>query len=269
MKFTLGYSTCPNDTFIFDALVHKKIDTEGIEFEPFLADVEELNQKAFRCELDITKLSYHAFLYLLKDYALLPSGSALGHRCGPLFISARPINVHSIAGDKILIPGKLTTANFLLQFFLGKTVQAQPVLFSDIEKNLLNGSAEAGVIIHEGRFTYQAKGLHLIQDLGDYWETKTGMPIPLGAITIRKTFGPEIQSVIGRIIRRSVEYAFSHPTSSKSYVKHHAQELDDTVIAEHIKLYVNDYTLDLGTKGYAAVDFLKKEALRIGILPSS
>lgn len=269
MKFSLGYSTCPNDTFIFDAMVHKKIDTEGIDFEPFLADVEELNQKAFRRELDITKLSYHAFLYLLKDYTLLPSGSALGHRCGPLLISARPINIHEISDDKILIPGKWTTANLLLQFYLGKTVQAQPFLFSHIEKKLLQGSAEAGVIIHEGRFTYQAKGLLLIRDLGDYWETKTGVPIPLGAITIKNTFPQEIQSAIGRIIRRSVEYAFAHPDASKAYVKHHAQELDDHVISEHIRLYVNEYSIDLGVKGLEAVDYLKKEAVRIGILPSS
>lgn len=252
-KLSIGYSTCPNDTFIFDAMVHGKIDTEGLEFEPALEDVEKLNTRAFKGELDITKISYHAWVYLQQSYSLLNSGSALGNNCGPLLICKHEIDPLQLSPEKIGIPGKFTTANLLLQLYLGKRLNAKEYLFSEIESALLNDEIDAGVIIHESRFTYEQKGLKKIQDLGEYWETKTGLPIPLGGIAAKKELGSELKEKIDRVLKRSVQYAFDHPDSSREYVRKHAQEMNEEVIHEHISLYVNAYTLELGENGKKAV----------------
>lgn len=253
MKLTLGFSPCPNDTFIFDAMIHGKIDTEGLSFEVLMADVEELNQKAFDRDLDITKLSYHAFAYLLDDYCLLDAGSALGKNCGPLLIAKKPLSKEQIAMAKIAIPGKYTTANFLLSLAYPKATNKVELLFSDIESAVLSGEVDAGLIIHENRFTYQEKGLIKIVDLGEFWETTTQQPIPLGGIVIKKSLPDDIQQKINRVMQRSVRYALENPRETKNFVSQYAQEMEEEVMYKHIRLYVNDYTVDLGQKGKQAI----------------
>lgn len=269
MKLTLGFSPCPNDTFIFDAMIHHRIDTEGLEFEVLMGDVEWLNQKAFKQELDITKLSYHAFAYLVDSYVLLTSGSALGNNCGPLLIAKTAIPHEELAHKTIAIPGKYTTANFLLSLAFPDAQQKQAVLFSEIEQQVLEGKVDAGLIIHENRFTYQEKGLVKIIDLGEWWETTTGLPIPLGGIVVKRNLPVEVQQKINRVLRRSVEYAFAHPQASLPYVQQHAQEMDIAVMQQHIALYVNDFSIDLGAKGKAAIEYLFETAAKTGLLQRS
>jgi 1,4-dihydroxy-6-naphthoate synthase len=254
MKLTLGYSPCPNDTFIFDAMAHGKIDTEGLEFDVQHADVEELNRKAFNAELDITKLSYHAYAHLTADYILLRSGSALGNNCGPLLVAARNVDISEVENLKIAIPGKYTTANFLLSFAFPNAKNRVEKLFSDIEASVLENHVDLGVIIHENRFTYFERGLYKVMDLGEHWEKTTGLPIPLGGIGARRGFDKELLQKINRVLRRSLEYAFANPDASRDYVCAHAQEMSYEVMQQHIQLYVNNYSLDLGEKGSAAVE---------------
>jgi 1,4-dihydroxy-6-naphthoate synthase len=254
MKLTLGYSPCPNDTFIFDAMVHGKIDTEGLEFEVLHADVEELNRKAFNAELDITKLSYHAYAHLTEKYILLRSGSALGNNCGPLLVAARNIDKTEVENLSIAIPGKFTTANFLLSFAFPQAKNRIETLFSDIETAVFGGKVDLGVIIHENRFTYFERGLHKVMDLGEHWEKTTGLPIPLGGIVARRGFDKELLQKINRVLRRSLEYAFANPDASRDYVCANAQEMSYEVMQQHIQLYVNQYSLELGEKGIAAVE---------------
>ena len=268
MKLSLGFSPCPNDTFIFDALVHNKIDTEGLEFEVLLADVEELNQKAFAGALDITKLSYHAYAYLTDKYALLDAGSALGRNCGPLLIAKKPLSEAEIQTGPIAIPGKYTTANFLLSMAYPKAQNKQELLFSDIEQAVLEEEVIAGLIIHENRFTYQEKGLVKIQDLGEFWEGTTGYPIPLGGIVVNKDLPLDVQHKINRVLARSVAFAQTQPQATREYVSAHAQEMDEEVMYAHINLYVYDFTRNLGTEGRAAVHHLFSEAQRLKVVPS-
>lgn len=267
MKLSLGFSPCPNDTFIFDAMVHGKIDTEGLEFEVLMADVEELNTRAFAKELDITKLSFHAYAYLLKDYALLDAGSALGNNCGPLLISKRKINPKEIDNIKIAIPGKFTTANFLLSLAHPNATNKVELLFSEIENAVLNSDVDAGLIIHENRFTYHERGLNKIIDLGEFWESKTQMPIPLGGIVVKKSLPIEIQQKVNRVMQKSVAFALENPQETKEYVKKYAQEMKEEVMYKHINLYVNDYTLNLQKKGKDAVNQLFNSAFQLKIIP--
>ena len=267
MKLTLGFSPCPNDTFIFDALIHHKIDTEGLEFEVIMEDVEALNQRAFNQELDVTKLSYHAFAFLVEKYALLNSGSALGNGVGPLLI-AKNKNVENIVNQSVIaIPGKYTTANFLFSLAYPEAKNKQEIVFHDIEAAILRGSVDAGVIIHENRFTYQERGFVKILDLGEFWESTTGLPIPLGGIVINRKFPLEIQQKMDRVLQKSVRYAFANPQSSEAFVAQHAQEMDAKVRQQHIDLYVNAFTEDLGETGRAAVNYLFKTALDKKIIP--
>ena len=254
MKLTLGFSTCPNDTFIFDALVHHKIDTEGLKFEVVFADVEKLNKWALDGKLDVTKLSYHAFTYCVNDYALLDSGSALGNNCGPLLVK-KPETILT-SESKIAIPGKYTTANMLLGIAFPEYQNKVETLFSDIEDDVIKAKAEAGLIIHENRFTYQDKGLEKVKDLGGFWEEETQLPIPLGGIVVKRTLPLRIQQKLERVLRRSVEYAFENPNSSADYVQCHAQAMEKEVIDAHINLYVNDYSVSLGKKGRKAVEIV-------------
>ncbi|RBQ02627.1 menaquinone biosynthesis family protein [Pedobacter miscanthi] len=272
MKLTLGFSPCPNDTFIFDALIHHKIDTEGLEFEVFYDDVETLNQKAMRGELDITKLSFHAFAYVANQYALLDAGSALGFGVGPLLISKNHFNDAELQTPnselKIGIPGKYTTANFLLGIAYPHLQNKQELVFSEIESALLNDQIDLGLIIHENRFTYQDKGLNKIVDLGDYWEKLTGCAIPLGGIVINRTLDREVQLKVNRLIRQSVEFAFAHPKSGIDFIRQHAQAMEESVMYKHIELYVNKYSINLGEEGRKAVDTLFKLAQERGIIPA-
>jgi 1,4-dihydroxy-6-naphthoate synthase len=270
MKLTIGFSPCPNDTFIFDALIHHKIDTEGLEFEVFYDDVETLNQKAFRGELDITKLSYHAFAYAADKYVLLDAGSALGFGVGPMLIT-RDADVEkikaNIANLKIAIPGKYTTANFLLSLAFPDATNKQELVFSDIENAVLDGRVDVGLIIHENRFTYQDKGLHKVIDLGDYWEKRTGCAIPLGGIVANRNLPEDVQQKINRLIKQSVEFAFADPKSGLDYIRQHAQEMSEEVMYKHIELYVNKFSVDLGEEGKKAVKLMFDTALEKGIIP--
>jgi 1,4-dihydroxy-6-naphthoate synthase len=275
MKLTLGFSPCPNDTFIFDALIHHKIDTEGLEFEVLFDDVETLNQKALRAELDITKLSFHAFAYVAHQYALLDAGSALGFGVGPLLISKKytpeTLQAELAKGNhnlKIGIPGKYTTANFLLGIAYPDLQNKQEMVFSEIEDALLNNQIDLGLIIHENRFTYQNKGLTKIVDLGDYWEKQTGCAIPLGGIVINRNLDRAVQLKVNRLIRQSVEYAFAHPKSGLDFIKEHAQAMEESVMYKHIELYVNQYSINLSAEGRKAIDTLFTLAQERNIIPA-
>ncbi len=267
MKFSLGFSSCPNDTFIFDGMIHNKIDTEGLLFEPFIADVEELNKRAFAGELDITKLSYHAYGFLSDKYVLLDAGSALGNNCGPLVIAKKELTTEEIEKGVIAIPGKYTTANFLFSLVFPHAERKKEMIFSEIENAIIEENVVTGVIIHENRFTYPSKGLIKIMDLGEYWEESTGLPIPLGGIVMKRKIPIDIQLKINRVMQRSVQFAMENPEKTRSFVKIHAQEMDETVMYQHIGLYVNNYTLDLGTTGRKAVEKLFELAQRKSLIP--
>src|SRR3954469_4718859 len=269
MKLSLGASPCPNDCFIIDAIVNRRIDLEGLEFTLRLDDVEGLNQAAFAGETDVTKLSYHAYAYCANGYVALDAGSALGRNCGPLLISKRSISPDEVAAGtlRIAIPGKYTTANFLLGFAFAAARNTTELVFSDIEAAVLDGRFDAGLIIHENRFTYQDKGLRKIVDLGEYWESKTGAPIPLGGIVIRRSFPEELKQKVNRVLRRSIEYAFAHREASLPFVREHAQEMNETVMYQHIDLYMNHYSIDLGPEGRRAIDMLFSRAAETGLIP--
>ncbi|WP_207533532.1 menaquinone biosynthesis family protein [Desertivirga arenae] len=292
MKLTLGFSPCPNDTFIFDALIHQKIDTEGLEFEVFFDDVETLNQKAFRQELDITKLSFHAFAYALKDYVLLDAGSALGFGVGPLVISRKSLKELLLENGALLnsnekedelsidkvkpyisnlrigIPGKYTTANFLLSWLLPEAKNKKELVFSAIEEATINSEIDLGLIIHENRFTYQQRGLKKIFDLGDLWEKQTGCAIPLGGIVVKRSLPEEVKLKVNRVLRKSVEFAFENPKSSLDFIRQHAQAMEEEVMYKHIELYVNQYSINLGKDGRKAIDLLFDKAKELKIIPS-
>ena len=268
MTLTLGFSPCPNDCFMFDAIVNRRIDLEGLDFSIELADVEALNQAAFAGGIDVTKLSYHAYAYCASAYVLLDAGSALGRNCGPLLISKRPVSADEVASGalRIAIPGKFTTANFLLGLAFPAALNKTPVLFSAIEPAVLNGEYDAGLIIHENRFTYEAKGLKKIIDLGEFWERETGAPIPLGGIVVKRSLSDDVKRAVNRIVRRSVEYAFANRSDSLPFVRAHAQEMSEDVMYRHIDLYVNQYSIDLGADGRRAVERLFDRARATGII---
>lgn len=265
MLLSLGYSPCPNDCFIFDALIHNKIDTEGLEFKVELGDVETLNQKALKGELDITKLSFHAYAYVLEKYILLKAGSALGYNCGPLLVRSSEFGDRRIEDLKVAIPGKLTTANFLLSLAYPGLKNKVDYVFSEIEKAVLKGEVDAGLLIHENRFTYEQKGLKKIIDLGEYWDSLIHAPIPLGGIVIKRNLDSELQQKVNRVIRKSVEFAFANPESCMNYVKTHAQEMDEEVMKKHIALYVNKFSIDLGNEGINAVNLMFNKAKEGGL----
>lgn len=271
MQVTLGFSSCPNDTFIFDALLHGKIDTEGLSFVPVIEDVETLNKKANAAELDVTKLSYHAFAYLTHQYKLLNAGSALGFGVGPLLITKNFPSIHHSSftiHHSIAIPGELTTANFLLSLALPHANNKIPMLFSEIENALLNEDVDFGLIIHENRFTYQEKGLFKVIDLGEFWESNYHSAIPLGGIVVNRNLDSETQYKIDRVLRRSVEFAFANPKSSYDFVRQHSQEMSEEVMYKHIDLYVNKYSVNLGEEGKKAIYTLFDTAVKLKITPA-
>lgn len=267
MQLSLGFSPCPNDTFIFEALIHQKIPTYGLTFEAVIADVEELNRRALAGSLHITKLSYHALAYVLPHYQLLHAGSALGNNCGPLLIARDDLPLSAIPNSTIAIPGRYTTANFLLSFAFPAAQQKIPFLFSDIETAVLNQIVDLGVIIHENRFTYIEKDLYKIMDLGEYWEQTTQLPIPLGGIVIDRQLPLEVKQQVNRLLRQSVEYAFQNAASTMPYVRQYAQEMDESVMQQHIDLYVNQYTIDLGNTGQQAIERFFSEGYHHQIIP--
>ncbi|MBO9620684.1 MAG: 1,4-dihydroxy-6-naphthoate synthase [Niabella sp.] len=258
MKLRIGFSPCPNDTFIFDALVNGKIDTRDLEFEPVLEDVETLNRWALEGRLDITKLSFPAYFKTAEHYELLRSGSALGKGVGPLLIanSNKNFTEADINKAKILLPGVNTTAHLLFSFAYPDAKNKSFGVFHEIEDAVKSGKDDLGVIIHENRFTYQDKGLFKVADLGEYWETKMKAPIPLGGIVIRKDLGRGLYNEVNTLIQESLEYSFNHYPTITEYVKEHAQAMSEAVMRKHIDLYVNNYSLDLGADGMKAVETL-------------
>ena len=257
---TLGFSPCPNDTFIFDALVNKKIDSGDLEFEPVLADVETLNEWALMGKLDITKLSFPAFFKSLDNYVLLSSGGALGKGVGPLLISKHSYDIQHLASNiqqlSIAIPGENTTANMLLRFAFPDATRKIPMIFSQIEDAVITEKVDMGVIIHENRFTYQQKGLRKLLDLGEFWEQKLNSPIPLGGIAVRRSINITVAEKINSLIHKSIEYAFQSYPIVTDYVKENSQEMSEEVMRKHIDLYVNDYSLNLGKEGKHAIEVL-------------
>jgi 1,4-dihydroxy-6-naphthoate synthase len=267
MEITLGFSPCPNDTFIFDAMINQRINTENVTFKPVMEDVETLNKMAFNQQLHVTKLSYHALSYMLDNYVLLNAGSALGNNCGPLLVAKSPLSQSQIENATIAIPGKYTTANFLLSLAFPKAIHKKEMVFSEIENSILSGNTDLGLIIHENRFTYAEKGLVKIMDLGEFWEAKTHSPIPLGGIVAQRSLPLALIKKIDRVLRRSVEYAFAHPEASKPFIRAHAQAMDEQVMQQHIDLYVNQYTLNLGRNGRKAVRNLFQTGFEQKIIP--
>ena len=267
MKLSLGYSPCPNDTFIFYALAHKKLKGE-LEFSEILRDVETLNRMALRKELDVTKASFHAFGFLREDYCLLHSGSALGRGCGPLIVAKAPIEISDLARLRIAIPGKMTTAYLLLQLFAPGIKNIVEMPFERIMNAVSLGTVDAGLIIHEGRFTYPKYNLVKLIDLGEWWGEETGLPIPLGGILAKRELGADMIRKIDALVKESVEYAFQNRAQTREYIKNNAQELQDEVIDQHIQLYMNDYTLDIGD-GITAIEKLLKTAEELNLVPHS
>jgi 1,4-dihydroxy-6-naphthoate synthase len=267
MRLSLGFSPCPNDTFIFDALVNNKIDTEGLQFHAVPEDVETLNEWALQGRLDITKLSFPAFFQSLEKYVLLNSGSALGKGVGPLLVSNGNIQFSkdNIQFSTVALPGVNTTANLLFRFAYPDAKNKIFMRFDKIENAVSTGLADLGVIIHENRFTYQQNGLHKIVDLGEYWENKMNVPIPLGGIAIKRNIDQLIQKKINELICKSLQYAFDNYPVVSDFVKQHSLAMSEEVMRRHIELYVNDYSLDLGDEGRQAISVLHQVFFSSGL----
>ena len=268
-KISLGFSPCPNDTFIFNALVHSIIETDIIFEKPFLEDVETLNLWSLEGRLDVTKLSFHALGYVLDDYCVLSAGSALGRGCGPLLVAKKSIDLSQGDDLKIAIPGKYTTAAMLFKMFAPQCSNLIEMRFDTIMDNINNGVIDAGVIIHESRFTYLEDGLVCLQDLGEWWEKTSGQPIPLGCIAAKRSLGKKMINSIDEAIRQSLQHAYRFPKECLPYIRKHSQEIDEKVVENHIGLYVNDYSLDLGEEGRQAVEIFLMRGREANILPKS
>jgi 1,4-dihydroxy-6-naphthoate synthase len=266
-NLSLGYSTCPNDTYIFHALTHGLVDCGSLRFEPVLKDVETLNQAARSLSLDVTKLSFAAIGQLRETYGLLRSGAALGRGCGPLVVARTGSDLSQLAASKIAVPGLWTTANLLLGLYLSRHPKVIPMTFDRIMPAVAKGDLDYGVIIHEGRFTFELHGLVKILDLGQWWEDGTGLPIPLGGIAIRRELGPLVANSVETTIRESVRYALDHPEASRMYIKTYAQEMTDDVIDQHIALYVNDDSMEIGDEGVTAIELLFEQGREAGMIP--
>jgi 1,4-dihydroxy-6-naphthoate synthase len=254
MNLRLGFSTCPNDTFMFDAMVNGRIDTEGLSFETSLADIAQLNQQAATSDFDIIKISYAFYPQVSDKYQILLSGSALGYGNGPLLVAKRPIIPSEMDSIHVAIPGTTTTANLLFSAAFPKVTSKTECLFSDIEDWVLNGKVDAGLLIHENRFTYAERGLQKLADMGEWWESQTGMPVPLGGIMVKRSMPEALKASINRVMHSSVAYAFEHPDASLPFIRKYAQSMKDEVMKQHIALYVNKFSLELGIDGKKAVE---------------
>jgi 1,4-dihydroxy-6-naphthoate synthase len=266
---TIGYSPCPNDTFIFYALIHGKVKVPGVEFREQLEDVQTLNRMALEGKLDLTKISYHALGHLREQYALLRSGGALGRGCGPLIVARPGTELDDLKKGRVAVPGKLTTAYLLLRLFDPTIEQVKVMPFDRIMDAVSKGEAVAGLIIHESRFTYPLYKLEKLLDLGEWWERHSGLPIPLGGILGKRSLGRETLLAVEEGIRQSVRYAHVHTDEVMGYCRRHSQEMDTAVMKSHISLYVNDFSLDLGEEGLKAVRRLFAEAEAHKVFPSS
>lgn len=261
MQLSIGFSPCPNDTFMLDALIHQRLKDNTISWTAHIEDVETLNQWALAGKLDVTKLSFATWLRVQNRYDLLSAGMALGRGCGPLVISRQPLTKQEIEEGPVAIPGELTTANLLFSLRFPDAKHKIPMVFSAIETAVIEGRVKAGVIIHENRFTYAAKGLHKVIDLGEYWEEATGCPIPLGAFAIRNDIAPDVREKVNSAIRESVLQAFKDPEMAMPFVRKYAQEMDEYVMQAHIRTYVNDFSVEPGEAGYAAIAMLTRKSV--------
>jgi len=266
LKIKLAISPCPNDTFIFEPMIHQRIDSEGLSFDVEFHDVETLNRMALKKKAEMIKVSYHAWLFLREHYFLLDSGSAMGEGNGPLLISREPWSINDIPNLTVAVPGEYTTAHLLLRLMAPNPAKKVFMVFSDIETAVLSGKTDAGAIIHENRFTYKQKGLLKIADLGGLWETLSQSPIPLGGIVVNKTLGDDNHQKLNRVMHRSVRYSMQHPEIPMPFVREHAQEMEESVMKQHIGLYVNHYTLNLGEHGKRAIHLLVEKAEKSGLL---
>jgi 1,4-dihydroxy-6-naphthoate synthase len=268
-RLSLAYSPCPNDTYIFYALTHQKISMGNLEFNIALHDVEYLNQAAKNNRFDVTKLSFAAIGHLLDHYVLLNAGAALGRGCGPLIVARKGLDLSFLVKNRIAIPGMWTTAFLLLSLFMECPPDVVPMPFDQIMPSIQAGDYDYGVIIHEGRFTYENYGLTCLMDLGQWWETETSLPIPLGGISIRRNIPKKIGLEIEAVIRKSIAYAHQHPQEADAYIRSHAQEMSKKIIDQHIGLYVNEFSEDLGKQGRAAIESLFAKAVAKGIIQPS
>lgn len=266
---TLGFSPCPNDTFIFYGLVHDKIGGFAEFSPPLLEDVETLNLWAMAKRLDITKLSYHALGHVLDEYCVLSTGSALGRGCGPLLVANKQVDPESLVGATVAIPGEYTTAAMLFRMFLPGDVTLKVMRFDTIMEAIQSGEVDGGVIIHESRFTYQKLGLCCLADLGQWWEDTSGQAIPLGCIAARRSLGAEIIAEVDRMIGSSIDYARINPENCLPYIRKHSQELEKEVVNSHIGLYVNDFSRDIGEQGKEAVRVFLEKGREAGIIGGS
>jgi 1,4-dihydroxy-6-naphthoate synthase len=264
-EITLAYSPCPNDTFLFYHLVHQSL-SEKFSIKEELHDVEELNQSASISKYTVTKLSFFAYFQLIEKYILLNSGSALGRGCGPLLVKKKGVNIGSLQKEKILVPGLNTTANLLLQIYLNQKLEVVPTRYDLIMNKILSDEFKLGVIIHEERFTYEDKGLEKVVDLGEYWESFSGKPIPLGAIAIRRDEDIILQKEFDSCLKKSLDLAYQYSEKTKDYILKNSQVKDPKIIQQHIDLYVNEYTRDLGQVGKDAIYFLLEKSIQLGLV---
>lgn len=262
-------STCPNDTFAFHAFLNRLVDWRGLEFEIELLDIQTLNDRLLEGSLDVAKTSFHAALLLAERFSVFDSGSALGFGVGPLLLAASPDHLPSEESQITLCPGKDTTASLLFKLFYPQTTSIENVVFSDIMPRLKAGTADFGVCIHEGRFTWENEGLYLVEDLGTRWESETSTPLPLGGIIGSKKLGNEVLHSIQQIIHESIAYARQNPQEALPTMRQFAQEFDDQVLMQHVELYVNDWTVSLGEIGAHALAELSRRAHEIGLIPDS
>ena len=268
-KIRLGISTCPNDTFTFHALIHQLIDWRGLDFQIDLLDIQQLNDRLFKGQFDVAKCSFHAALLLSESMLVLPSGSALGFGVGPLLLSSKVGSVPASSDQLTLCPGQHTTATLLFRLFYPQTTEVEQVVFSNVMPRLVDRSADFGVCIHEGRFTWQNQGLGLVEDLGTRWETETQGPLPLGGLVGSKSLPIDVLKTVQDVVRESLEHSIAHPDDALPTMREHAQEFNDQVLMEHVKLYVNDWTVHLGDAGQAALHQLNEKAKSAGVIPAS
>ena len=265
---TVGHSPDPDDAFMFYALAHDKLDTGGLQFKHELQDIETLNRRALRGELDLTAVSIHAYAHLLDKYALLPSGCSMGDRYGPMVVARRPMTLDELRAARIAVPGTLTTAFLALRLLLPQGFAHEVVPFDQILKAVREGEYDAGLIIHEGQLTFQNEGLRLIVDLGVWWQEKTALPLPLGGNAVRRDLGPDLIRQIGRLLKESIRYALEHREDALAYALGYARDMDKALADRFVGMYVNDWTLDYGPRGREAVRRLLDEGYKAGVIPS-
>jgi 5,8-dihydroxy-2-naphthoate synthase len=264
----VGHSPDPDDAFMFYALAHDKLDTGPLQFRHELQDIETLNRRALRGELEVTAVSIHAYAHLLDKYALLPSGCSMGDKYGPMVVAKRPMSIDELKTRRIAVPGTLTTAFLTLRLLLGSEFVYEVVPFDQIIPAVAAGTFEAGLIIHEGQLTFQNQGLHLIVDLGVWWQQRTGLPLPLGGNVVRRDLGEETMRLISKLLKQSIQYALDHRQDALHYALKYARDMDIALADKFVGMYVNEWTLDYGARGRAAVRRLLEEAHRAGVLPA-